>query len=55
MQIGVITLFPHLMLCEDGGKSRTDEEGVFFLSDTGRHRPRLLHYSLTASAIKSQQ
>lgn len=30
MQIGVITLFPHLMLCEDGGKSRTDEEGIFF-------------------------
>lgn len=56
MQIGVITLFPHLMLCEDGGKSRTDEEGIFFLSDSeGGTERRLLHYSLTTSAIKSQQ
>lgn len=56
MQIGVITLFPHLMLCEDGEKAEQMKKGFFFLSDseegTGR---RLLHYSLTASAIKSQQ
>ncbi len=34
MQIGVITFFPHLMLCEDGGKAEQMKKGYFFI----RHR-----------------
>lgn len=30
MQIGVITLFPHLMLCEDGEKAEQMKKGYFF-------------------------
>ncbi len=35
MQIGVITLFPHLMLCEDGGKAEQMKKGYFFYQTQG--------------------
>lgn len=50
MQIGVITLFPHLMLCEDGEKAEQMKKG-YFLSDSEGGKD----HRLALPTIKSQE